>query len=93
MVAAETCDRSTIIPSRFISRMTSSPKGVRPPLRLLVGGRVDPAQRVGMGERHVPRTAGVVAADGDRLLDRVSSLDTDQAGDLALGRRASARRP
>ena len=33
MVAGETCERSTSIPSRFISRTTSSPKGVRPPWR------------------------------------------------------------
>ncbi len=31
MVSAETCERSTSMPSRFISRTTSSPKAVRPP--------------------------------------------------------------
>ena len=30
IVSAETCDRSTSMPSRFISRTTSSPNGVRP---------------------------------------------------------------
>ncbi len=31
MVSAETCERSTSMPRRFISRTTSSPKRVRPP--------------------------------------------------------------
>ena len=31
MVSAETCERSTSMPSRFISRTTSSPKRVSPP--------------------------------------------------------------
>ena len=31
MVSAETWDRSTSMPMRFISRTTSSPKGERPP--------------------------------------------------------------
>ena len=30
ITAGETCERSTIIPSRFISRTTSLPNGVRP---------------------------------------------------------------
>jgi hypothetical protein len=33
MVPGDTCDRSTSIPSRFISRTTSSPNFVRPPCR------------------------------------------------------------
>ena len=33
MVRGATCERSTSIPSRFISRTTSSPKRVRPPWR------------------------------------------------------------
>ena len=32
MQSAETCEMSTIIPNRFISRMISSPNGERPPL-------------------------------------------------------------
>ena len=35
MVAGDTWDRSTSIPSRFISRTTSRPKSVRPPCRAL----------------------------------------------------------
>ena len=31
IVAGDTCERSTSMPSRFISRTTSSPNGVRPP--------------------------------------------------------------
>ncbi len=31
IVSAETCEMSTIMPIRFISRTTSSPKFVRPP--------------------------------------------------------------
>ena len=31
IVSAETCERSTIIPIRFISRTTSRPKAVNPP--------------------------------------------------------------
>ena len=33
IVSAETCEMSTSIPSRFISRTTSSPNFVRPPCR------------------------------------------------------------
>ena len=31
MVSAETCERSTSMPSRFISRTTSRPNGESPP--------------------------------------------------------------
>ncbi len=31
MVAGDVCDRSTSMPSQFISRITSSPNRVRPP--------------------------------------------------------------
>ena len=33
IVAGDTCERSTSIPSRFISPTTSRPKSVRPPWR------------------------------------------------------------
>ncbi len=33
ITAGEVCERSTSIPSRFISRTTSRPKGVSPPCR------------------------------------------------------------
>ena len=33
IVSSETCERSTSMPRRFISRTTSSPKRVRPPWR------------------------------------------------------------
>ena len=35
IVPGETCDRSTSMPSRFISRTTSRPKRVSPPCRAL----------------------------------------------------------
>ena len=43
IVPGETCDRSTSMPSRFISRTTSRPNGVRPPLRVLFDPMDDPA--------------------------------------------------
>ena len=53
IVVAATWERSTIIPSRFISRTTSTPNADSPPTHRVVGGRVGPRGVVVVGERQV----------------------------------------
>ena len=82
MVSGETWLRSTSMPSRFISRTTSSPNGVRP---WCAGASVaESAQSVllRVGQRHVAGAGGVhLAQYRQRIVDLVTALDADQAGD------------
>ena len=86
MVDGATCDRSTSMPIRCISRTTSRPKSVRPPALGLVGGRVRPAHVAVVGQRHVTdaeRVQRAQHAQGRR--DRVAALRAEQRGDLPGG--------
>ena len=57
-VSSETCETSIIMPSRFISAMTSRPKDVRPWCRGGVAGGVGPVIRIRPGEGHVTKHRG-----------------------------------
>ena len=49
-----------------------------------VGRRVDPIERIGVSQGHVPRTEVIQPAQRrERVLDRMSTLDADQRGDFA----------
>ena len=71
------------MPSRFISRTTSSPNGVSPPCSgLSVAESAQERSRV--GQRHVAGAEGVIIrSNAERVVDRVPALDADQRGDLA----------
>src|SRR5437762_522708 len=94
MVASLTCDRSTRIPSRFISCTTSRPNAESP--RRAVSVEAGPRETPPVGERDVadaerrehPQRA-------ERVLDCLPTLDADQTRDLPrlevpldVGRRA-----
>ena len=66
----ETCDRSTSMPRRFISRTTSRPKAVRPPVRVPSSPIDEPAHGVAV----VPREREIARrrAHGDRAGGRAS---------------------
>ncbi len=86
MVSAATCERSTSMPQRFISRTTSSPKAVRPLVARLVGRGVRPVDGVVVGERHVAHAQPVQRAQGgQRVVDGVAALGAHQRRDPALG--------
>ena len=91
----ETCERSTSMPSRFISRTTSSPKRVSPPCRALVERGVGPVERDVVRERHVAHAQVVVGAQrAERVLDRVAALDARAARRCRPRlKRARCRRP
>ena len=94
MVAGETWERSTSMPSRFISRTTSSPKRVRPSWPRLVVGSVRPIQGHVVGEGHVARAEVVVRAErAQRVLEDVPALHAEQRRDLARLKRARVPRP
>ncbi len=90
-VLSDTCEISTIIPSRFISYTTSLPNSVRP--SLVCGTDVSSMSpelsaqpvRVRPGQRHVAHAQRVVLPQQrQRVLDRVPALDAHQRGQLVL---------
>ena len=101
IVPGETWLRSTSIPSRFISRTTSQSERREPVVLRVIGGRVGPAGRLPMGQRHVAHAEGVELAErGQRARDHRAALEPDQrrdppggegALDLVGGRRKGER--
>ena len=84
MTAGETWDRSTSIPSRFISRTTSRPNSVRPLMPGAVERRVGPVERDVVRERHVAGAERVVGPeDAERVLDGVAAFHAEQRGEPA----------
>ena len=84
MVAGETWDMSTSMPSRFISLTTRSPNGERPSC-LGVSVAASAQSRVVLWvKRHVARSQDVEGAElRQAVLDRHAALDPDQRRDLA----------
>ena len=85
MVSIEVWDRSTSIPSRFISRTTSSPNARE--AAVLPGHRlgVRPVEGDVVGEGHVPRAEVVVRAQRPQgVLEDVAALHADERRHLAL---------
>ena len=83
-MSGETCEMSTSMPSRFISRTTRSPKGESPWLRRHVGGGVGPVEGGVVGQGHVPGAEAVERPELRQVvLDRDAPFDADQRGDLA----------
>src|SRR5918911_1101204 len=82
IVPGETCERSTSIPSRFISRTTSSPKRVSPPCRALswAVAALEPEERGDLSLAEEARD--VVGAARPR--ERVRVLGDDAARDVEL---------
>ena len=94
MVPAETCDRSTSMPSRFISATTERPKSDRPPVSTTsVAESAQPDVGV-VGERHVADAEREQRPEhAERPPDRVAALRAEQRGDLArLERRVDVGR-
>ena len=84
IVSGDTCERSTSMPSRFISRTTSSPNCVSPPCFGAIERGVGPVERHVVRERHVARAEVVVGAQrAERVLDRVAALDAEQRRDAS----------
>ena len=84
MVVAATWLRSTIMPSRFISRTTSRPKALRPPTAGHVGRRVRPRRVVVVGQRQVAHPEHVQHPQGaEGAADRVAALGPEQRRDAA----------
>ena len=75
---------STSIPSRFISRTTRSPQGVRPWCLGVSVAASAQRERDVVGERHVAGAELIEGAElGQVVLDRHAPLDPDQRRDLA----------
>jgi hypothetical protein len=84
MVPGETWEMSTSIPSRFISRTTSSPNALRPSSS---GPRSTsrPSRCCRVGERHVADAQVVIRPErAQRVLDGVAALHSEHAGDPAV---------
>ena len=89
IVSGDTWERSTSIPSRFISRTTSSPNFVRPPCLPGSGRAVRPVQGDVVGERHVADAEVVVRAQrAQRVLDGVAALEAEGGSDASRAQRA-----
>ena len=89
IVAGDTWLRSTSIPSRFISRTTSTPNARQAVVPRLVGGGVGPARRPPVGQGHVAHAAGVeLAQRGQRARDHRAALEPDERRDPAGRERA-----
>ena len=85
IVSGDTCERSTSMPSQFISRTTSSPNGDSPLELRRVGRRVGPRDVLRVRERHVARAEPVEHAQrAERAVDRVAALHADERRDLPL---------
>ena len=93
IVAGETCEMSTSMPSRFISLTTRSPKGVR---AVVLGVSVAASAQSSVVlwvKRHVARAEYVECTElGEAVLDRDAPLDPDQRRDLARRGRCARRR-
>ena len=83
--SAATWERSTIMPSRFISRTTSTPNRLSPPDDGVVGRGVGPGGVVVVGERQVADAELVEHPQrAQRAADRVAALGAEQRGDPAV---------
>ena len=75
---------STSMPSRFISRTTSSPNGVRPPCSGASVAESAHGDVLRVRERHVAGAEPVEHAQhAERAVDRVPAFDADERRDLA----------
>ena len=73
------------MPRRFISRMTSLPKGLRPLCAGRAGGGVGPFGIAAVCEGHVPNTQVIVFSQcGQIAVDHVAALDAEQHYDFVL---------
>ena len=94
-VSSATCEMSTIIPRRFISRTTSRPKSVRPPCTPGDGSEqsargIGPVGVLGVGQGHVAHALSVeFAQQREAVLDRIATLDAHQHREAALLDRAA----
>ena len=85
IVAGDVWLRSTSMPSRFISRTTSSPNGESPSSFGVSVAASAHGTFEAVRERHVARAEPVhVAQHGERRVDRVPALHADERRDLAL---------
>ena len=84
IVPSDTCDKSTSMPSLFISSTTCSPNGVRPPCS---GGCACESAQLEVHvvrQRHVAHAEVVVRAQrAERVLDRVTAFHAEERSDLA----------